>query len=232
MQAYRYVDGIVTPASATIDPRFDQSPAAAFAVPAAEPVCGLEQQLPRGRADSPERDERARDHPGARVMAHSAANRQEPAPHQGARALTRRAVHHELAARHAATSLGSRAAGPRARVAPDLDGAAGHAEPDLVPDVALHDHRALGEAGTEADDLAAVAGEVDGAVGRAGELAHVAQRQLAPTSCHDRATGQLGRRERRPRSRKHRREIDGLRRCRQPGDETAHAAGPAMIFRR
>ena len=165
-------------------------------------------------------------------MAHGATSGEEPAPHQGPGALARRAVYHELAAGHAAASLGSRAARPSARVAADLDAAAGHAEPDLVAHTALHHHRAFGEAGAEPDDPAEVAGEVDGAVRRAGQLAHVAERQLASTPDDHGTPGQLGRRERRPGSRQHRREIGGLRRGSHPGDQTAHAAGPAMIFRR
>ena len=55
---------------------------------------------------------------------------------------------------------------------------------------------------------------------------------IASTSYDDGTLGQLGWRERRPGTREHRRKIGGLRRGSHPGDETAHAAGPAMIFRR
>jgi hypothetical protein len=187
---------------------------------------------PGGRADIPEGDDGAGDHPGTRVVIHAAANGKEAAPHQGARALARRAVYHELAARHAAASLGSRAASPRPSVAPDLDAAAGHAEPDLIAHAAVHQHRALGEPGAEPGDPAEVAGEAYGAVGRASDLAHLAERQLAPAAYDHGTPDQLGRRERRPGTREHRREIGGRCRGRHPGDQTAHAAGPAMIFRR
>ena len=123
-------------------------------------------QSPAAGPSVAERDDRPGEHPGARVRAGPAADRQQAAAHQRAGALAHGAVDDELAAGHPAASLGRGGPGAVPRVAPDLDRAAGHAEADLVPDRALDGHAALGQAGAQPCGAAEVTDEADAAVRR------------------------------------------------------------------
>ena len=118
-------------------------------------------------------------------------------------------------------------------VALDVEDATRHADPSLVSDAPLNDHRSLAQAGPQSIHQLEPSAESEGFSRLPGEVEQVAQWLSAIVLKVDRPSGKIARGQSRPAWRQELRKVGSLTQwCPEPGFQSAHPAISDTICRR